>query len=355
MTESGVEGVGGVGHRSFRRWVAATFFADSLKDSTRARRWKHTRSGGDLMPVSSARSRSTQDVSRLIEEHLPLVNHVVFQVAVHFPRHVDRDELVHAGALGLVEAAKRYDDARGVPFNRFASQRIRGAIIDAVRAADWAPRSVRTLARRLDQTEQRLAARLGRVPSLRETAEALGMQPQELHSLRDRIFRSVVLAFEYIVSDSEDEPLTLIDVLADPQPEPAAELEERELKAYVREAVAMLPERHRLIVLGYFIEDRTSEELARFLGVTESRVSQMRTEALAMLRGGIEAQYEESPDIAAGHGEQPEGLVARRRAAYARSIAAASRCTDRITQRRDPHSDGAFSAEIDRLLEAAAV
>jgi len=81
---------------------------------------------------------SQEEITRLIEEHLPLVNHVVFQVAVHFPRHVDRDELARAGALGLVEAARRYDEARGVPFNRFAAQRIRGAIIDGVRAADWA-------------------------------------------------------------------------------------------------------------------------------------------------------------------------------------------------------------------------
>ena len=94
-----------------------------------------------------------QDLSAMIEENLPLVKHIVFQVAVHFPRHVDRDELARAGALGLVEAAKRYDEARGVPFNRFAAQRIRGAIIDGVRAADWAPRSVRALARRLDQVE----------------------------------------------------------------------------------------------------------------------------------------------------------------------------------------------------------
>src|SRR3954468_2894964 len=104
----------------------------------------------------------SQGTAKLIEEHLPLVKHVVFQVAAHFPRHVDRDELARAGALGLVEAAQRYDPRRGVPFNRFAAQRIRGAILDAVRSADWAPRSVRTLARQLDQAEQRLATELGR-------------------------------------------------------------------------------------------------------------------------------------------------------------------------------------------------
>src|SRR5215207_10301471 len=129
-----------------------------------------------------------------IEEHLPLVRHIVFQVAVHFPRHVDREELARAGALGLVEAARRYDEARGVPFDRFAAQRIRGAILDAVRAADWAPRSVRTLARKLEAVEQRLATELGRVPSVHETAEALGMKREELSRLQDRMFRSVVLA-----------------------------------------------------------------------------------------------------------------------------------------------------------------
>lgn len=294
---------------------------------------------------SPAVCRRPQEISRLIEEHLPLVNHVVFQVAVHFPRHVDRNELIHAGALGLVEAAKRFDDSRGVPFNRFAAQRIRGAIIDAVRAADWAPRSVRMLARRLDQVEQRLAVQLGRVPGLGETAQALGMTTEELHNLRDRIFRSVVLAFEYVVTDTDDEELTLVDVLADAGPEPSAELEDRELKAYLREAVAMLPDRHRLIVLGYFVQDRTSEELARFLGVTESRISQMRTEALAMLRRGIEAQYTPVVELT-----EPTGLVERRRAAYADRIRTASGWPERLTERADPESDDAFVAEVERLV-----
>jgi RNA polymerase sigma factor for flagellar operon FliA len=298
-------------------------------------------------PLAPARSRRPQEISRLVEEHLPLVNHVVFQVAVHFPRHVDRNALIHAGALGLVEAAKRYDDSRGVPFNRFAAQRIRGAIIDAVRAADWAPRSVRMLARRLDQVEQRLAVQLGRVPNLGETAQALGMTQDELHNLRDRIFRSVVLAFEYVVTETDDEELTLVDVLADPHPEPAAELEDRELKAYLREAVAMLPERHRLIVLGYFVEGRTSDELARFLGVTESRISQMRTEALAMLRRGIEAQY-----VPAERVPEPDGLVERRRAAYADRIRTASEWPERLSERADPDSDHAFLAEVERLVTA---
>ena len=304
--------------------------------------------------VRTAESRSDSgrqaaaDVSRLIEEHLPLVNHVVFQVAVHFPRHVDREELVRAGALGLVEAAKRYDDSRGVPFNRFAAQRIRGAIIDAVRAADWAPRSVRTLARRLDQVEQRLASQLGRLPSLGETAEALGMTRAELDCLRDRIFRSVVVAFEHLVGEGDEEELTLVDILADPEErEPAEELETRELHAYLRHAVALLPGRHRLVVIGYFIEERTSEELARFLGVTESRISQMRTEALAMLRDGIEAQY-----VPRDQRPEPAGLVERRRARYADAISAAAGAQERVTLRPEPDSEQAFVELIGQLVTA---
>ncbi len=263
-----------------------------------------------------------------IEEHLPLVRHIVFQVAVHFPRHVDREELARAGALGLVEAAHRYDDGRGVPFNRFAAQRIRGAILDAVRAADWAPRSVRNLARRLESIEQRLASNLGRMPSPEETAEALGVSQEELRRLQDKMFRSVVLALEYDVNDGEED-LTLVEVLTDDSTlEPSEELENRELHSYLRDAVHLLPERHRIVVVGYFLDGRKSQELATFLGVTESRISQLRSEALEMLREGITAQYgsDEAADVVA----EPQGRVARRKAGYATAIADASHWHDRI-------------------------
>ena len=271
------------------------------------------------------RRPGADDLTQRIEHHLPLVRHIVFQVAVHFPRHVDREELARAGALGLVEAARRYDEARGVPFERFAAQRIRGAILDAVRAADWAPRSVRNLSRRLEQVEQQLATELGRVPSLREMADALGMTAEDLARLQSRMFRSVVLALEHEVTDEIDEELTLVDVLRDRSTlEPLEELESRELRAYLRDAVHLLPERHRLVIVGYFLDNRSSQELARFLGVTESRVSQLRSEALQMLREGIEAQYELAVPC------DPRGRVARRKARYATAIGGASAWRNRI-------------------------
>lgn len=271
------------------------------------------------------RASTDPRTKELIEQHLPLVRHVVFQVAVNFPRHVDREELATAGALGLVEAAKRYEEDRGVPFDRFAAQRIRGAILDAVRAADWAPRSVRNLARRLESIEQRLASSLGRMPSTTETAEALGVTEAELRRLQDKMFRSVVLALEYDVNDGEED-LTLVDVLTDDATlEPSEELENRELHAYLRDAVHLLPERHRMVIVGYFLDGRKSQELASYLGVTESRISQLRSEALEMLREGITAQYD-----AGEIDEAPQGRVARRKAGYANAIADASHWHDRI-------------------------
>ena len=273
----------------------------------------------------------TQEMNAMIEANLPLVKHIVLQVAVHFPRHVEREELARAGALGLVEAARRYDESRGVPFDRFAAQRIRGAILDAVRAADWAPRSVRTLARKLEATEQRLASRLGRVPTIEEMAEALSMDTNELNRLRDRMFRSVVLALEHEVSDDVDDDLTLVDVLVDQAAiEPSEELETRELHAYLRDAIALLPDRQRLVIIGYFLEGRTSQDLARFLGVTESRISQIRSEAIQMLKEGIEAQYVAKDDEEPR--PEPRGRSARRKAAYVDAIGERSEWHDRMDQ-----------------------
>lgn len=248
------------------------------------------------------------------------MRHIVFQVAVRFPRHVDREELARAGALGLVEAARRYDGARGVPFQRFAAQRIRGAILDAVRSADWAPRSLRSLARTLEETHHQLASVLGRPPTVAEVADALDTTPTEVARLQDRIQRSVVLALDHHLGDGGgDEPQTLADTVTDPELEPSEALERRELHAYVRDAVRLLPERHGLVVIGYFLEGRSSGELARFLGVTESRVSQLRSEGLGLLRDAINAQFGDAP-----------ASLSTRRAALAEALSGASRWRDRL-------------------------
>ncbi|MHB8671498.1 MAG: sigma-70 family RNA polymerase sigma factor [Acidimicrobiales bacterium] len=267
-----------------------------------------------------------------VEQHLPLVGHIVFQLSAHFPHHVDREELSRAGALGLVEAARRYDPERGVPFARYAAQRIRGAILDALRDADWAPRSLRTASRRVETARQAFIHEMGRSPSVEELGTATGLSPAELCRLEARVFRSVVLTLDEVVSGSDQEDLALVDVLADQrQPAPHEGVEDMELRSYLRDAVHLLPERHRLVVIGYFLEGRTSRDLARFLSVTESRISQLRAEALEMLRDGIGAQYDTADGETVQAPAPAGGRVARRKAAYAAAIADKRSWKSRVT------------------------
>ncbi len=264
----------------------------------------------------------------LIEEHLPLVNQIVLSVAARFPRHVEREELVRAGVLGLVEAASRFEARRGVPFASFAGRRIRGAVLDAVRAADWAPRSVRATMRAAEEAEHSLASTLGRRPTTAEVAEAMDLSVDELDAAAVRARRASVLALDHGVVDDGGETLSLGDVIVDHDAAlPADGIEQRELHGYLADAVGLLPERHRTVVVGYFLEGRTSLELAESLGVTESRISQLRSEALLMLREGIEAQY------ATGEAEPapvPRSRVAKRKARYAAAITASRTWRERV-------------------------
>jgi RNA polymerase sigma factor for flagellar operon FliA len=259
----------------------------------------------------------------LIEAHLGLVRIVVCQVAPGFPPHVDRDELAAAGNLGLVEAAARFDPTRGVPFGRFASVRIRGAVLDACRAADWAPRSVRQADRRVVDVERRFIADRHRRPSASELAEALGVTVTVLAGIRARSDRAVVLHLEVSVTD--EGTATVADQLADTAPGPGSVLEDAELSVYLADAVRLLPTLQRTVAVGYFVQGRSSRSLANQLDVTESRVSQLRSEACRMLRDGITAQYRDRPAT------PPSGRAERRRDRYAAAIADTRPVQDRIT------------------------
>ncbi len=257
-------------------------------------------------------------------------------VAAHYPRHADREELAQAATLGLVEAAARFDADRGVPFDRWASLRIRGAIVDAVRALDFAPRTLRSAARDVEAVRTALEAELGRTPTATETAERAGISTSELVSLQGRVHRSLVLSLDAPCGDEDGDPLTLGSSLVDEvQLTPVEVLEQRERATYVRDALACLPERLRDVVVGYFLEGESSAELAERFGVTESRVSQMRTEALKLMRGGIEAQYsgEGAPS------ESDSGRQAYRQAAYAAALAAQSTYSARLSRQPSTTAD----------------
>lgn len=250
----------------------------------------------------------------LVDTHLPLVEHLVLRTSSSFPRHVDRSELIAAGTLGLVEAALRYEEDRGVPFGRYAARRIRGAVLDAVRSADWAPRSTRHMARQVDAATQSFAARSGRTPTDSELSEEMGIAEADLQELRGRVHRGVVQSLEPRASDEESS--SPIDRLFDrAESSPDELLEQEELKGYLRAALEHLPERHRIVVVGHYFEQRSFEELADYLGVTPSRVSQLRADAVQMIKDAIEAQYTQQDEA------KPVGRVAIRKARFAAEVA----------------------------------
>jgi RNA polymerase sigma factor for flagellar operon FliA len=271
----------------------------------------------------AAEVAGTADIERLIEEHLPLVEHIVLRISGGFPRFVDRSELVAAGTLGLVEAARRYDPAVGVPFARYATRRVRGAVLDVLRQSDWAPRSVRALHRRVEAAEQELATRSGRRPDDDELASRAGLSVEGLVDLRRRVQQGVVMALDQSFDDGDGG--SGADRLHDRSSStPDEDIESAELRGYVRDAVRHLPERHRIVAVGLYLEGKSFEELADLLGVCPSRISQLRTEAVNMVRDGVEAQF------AAQAAEPATGRVARRKAAYAAEIARASSWRDRL-------------------------
>jgi RNA polymerase sigma factor for flagellar operon FliA len=266
---------------------------------------------------------SPADEDALIRQHLPLVGYAVNDLCRRLPAHVRRDDLVSAGMAALAMAARTYDESRGVPFGRYAARRISGALLDERRSHDWASRSVRRRAREQEEAAAELAARLGREATPDEVAARLGVAVGELESNQHDVHRSVVLSFS-AVAEADD----LDTVLPSREPSPDQVLLERERQAYLRDAVELLPERLRTVVVGVFFEERLMQELADELGVTESRISQMRSEALALLKDGLTANL--APEALPAE-ERPDGRVARRKAAYYAAIAARSDFRSRVS------------------------
>jgi len=262
---------------------------------------------------------------RLVTENLPLVQYVVAEIAHRIPNHVSRNDLVSAGMLGLAQAARSFDPDRGIAFDRFASTRIRGALLDELRGLDWASRSVRARSRGLNAAADEIAGRLGRAPTHDELAAEMKVPTETVHKLVNDVHRATVINYESLVLDGDTESL-----LSDREAGPEDVLLDRERQGYLIDAVKTLPDRLRRVVVGYFFEELSMQELGDELGVSESRVSQLRAEALSLLKDGITAQLEPEslPDE-----PRPNGRVARRKAAYYTEIAEVSDYRSRLDRR----------------------
>lgn len=268
---------------------------------------------------------SARDLEDLVREHMPMVGHLVRELLNRVPGHVHADDLSSAGFAALLGAARSFDVTRGIPFHRFAAVRVRGALLDELRGQDWASRSVRARARRTAQARQDLTAALGRTPTDAEVAETLGVAVSELASVEDDVQKAALLSLQGFPTGAAEE------MVAEQSEGPEDLLLRRERLGYLHQAIQALPERLRMVVTESFLREQPLSDIAARLGVTESRISQLRTEALRLLREGLNSSLApELLTVAAGGPRSRKGCIQRRRAEYFERVAAQGNLRTRL-------------------------
>ena len=222
----------------------------------------------------------------LIMHYAPLVSAVAGRVGLRLPSMVEHADLVSCGMFGLIDAIEKYEPSRAVRFESYASSRIRGAIIDELRALDWVPRSVRTKARAIDRACGELEADLHRSPTGHEIAAKLDVSMGELRSAFSQLATVNLVALdEMLGGDDRPGAVSLGDTLGDERcADPAGSVESQETTYLLARAIEQLSERERMVVVLYYYEGMTLAQIGRMLGVTESRISQMHTAAMLRLR-----------------------------------------------------------------------
>lgn len=230
-----------------------------------------------------ARVEERSDRDQLVLEHVGLVKALAQRLAQRLPAQVELTDLVSVGVLGLIDAATRYKASTGVPFDAFARRRVQGAMLDALRDLDWAPRSLRKMRRDLDAAIAKLRHQLKREPADLEIAEAMNLSEVEYDRLLDQV-RSLELGALRQLDAPNQDGSSLLELVIDPDEGPEATLERTELRAHLAKALMDLPERERQILALYYEEELTMAEIGAVIGVCESRVSQLRSLALSRLR-----------------------------------------------------------------------
>ena len=233
---------------------------------------------------------------RLILTYAPLVKYVAGRLGSGLPSHVDDDDLVSYGLLGLIGAIERYDPGRDIKFETYAISRIKGSIIDELRSMDWVPRSVRARARDIERAIAELEGKLGRAPSDAEIAKRIGSTEDELNESLSEIGRTSIAALDELWTVSGGDQIALIDTIEDTDiPDPQSALSQTETREAIADAIARLPEREKLVVTLYYYEELTLREIGEVLGVTESRVSQLHTKAILRLKARLTSPATAAP------------------------------------------------------------
>jgi RNA polymerase sigma factor FliA len=238
---------------------------------------------------------SPEQKDKLIMEYAPLIKFIAQKIAMRLPSNIELDDLISSGVIGLMDALDKYDPSRDNKFKTYAEFRIRGAILDELRAQDWVPRSVRDKSKLLDRTIIKLESELGRSPEDQEIAERLGVSLEELYDLMNQVKPVSVLSIDEAPTFSSVDKKSILNILDGCKiNNPHNQLNVKFVKDVVTSAIEELPERQRLVLSLYYYEDLNLKEIGRVLRVTESRVSQLHAHAIARLRAKLQATLEQA-------------------------------------------------------------
>jgi RNA polymerase sigma factor FliA len=235
------------------------------------------------------------DREHLILEHLSQIKYIAQRISTKLPSHVELNDLVSAGVLGLLDAIEKFDPMRGVKFKTYAELRIKGAILDSLRNLDWAPRSLRKKSKDLEKVYKDLEQRFGRPATEREICDEMEITLEEFYELVDQIRGLTLGSFHEISSQDDDksgEPL--VRYIPDgPQMDPFFHFHKSEVRNILGWAIDALPKKERLVVSLYYYDELTMKEIGKVLGVNESRISQLHTKAMLRLRSKLRKMKEQ--------------------------------------------------------------
>ena len=231
--------------------------------------------------------RSEQEFQQIVLEQMPQVKYIARRIHEHLPKHVPFEDLVQAGMVGLIDAVHKFDLEKNVKFASYAKFRIRGAILDSLREMDWSPRDLRRKSRQVDSVMQKLQTELGRSASETEMAAALGLSLTEFHALTNEIRGLEISSFQGEANeDGQDNDLAQ-NIPGPPDEDPLTLCEKGEMNQRLKQAITKLPEREQQVLMLYYQQELTMREVGDLMGVGESRVSQIHSEAVRRLRAAL--------------------------------------------------------------------
>jgi RNA polymerase sigma factor for flagellar operon FliA len=242
----------------------------------------------DYSPTNSSRDK-------LIVEYSPLIKYIAQRIAARLPANIELDDLISSGVIGLMDAIDKYDSSRDNKFKTYAEFRIRGAILDELRAQDWVPRSVREKAKQLERIYNRIEQEKGRQATDEEVCQELGVPMEEFHDLLNQVRSVSLLSYDNLANSSKADKAALHNLGDQNQrtATPYSEVNLASVKRLLAEAIRDLPEKQRLVLSLYYFEDLNLKEIGRVLDVTESRVSQLHTQAVLRLKGRLKGRFDE--------------------------------------------------------------